>query len=278
MTLPDSFCKHGTFIYDIPITIQNYGSMEKMIEAMKKCGMSHAWIRIHGRHHLYGDHKLNKELVSALEENGIAVAAWGWCQGENIDREAKLAIDGTENLNIVDYVADIEHGVNKSYWTPGEVHAFLSKVKDGLKKSSHLAVSSHGFIDWHSPPLMKAAEDVVDAFAPQVYWFWFPNGTMIDQFGEYKRDNPAEYARLCLDRWQFHVKKPIIMTAQAYWREGGMSQKTSEGKVKDFLEEFKDWDRIVGLNWWHFGNKDEAMSKNMQKAISEANISEKFSS
>lgn len=278
MKLPDSFCKHGTFLYNIPITIENYGSMEKMIEVMKKCDMSHAWIRVHGKYDSYGDHELNSELVSALMENGIAVAAWGWCQGEDIDKESELAVEATRELDLVDYVADIEEGVSGSHWKPEEVRAFLSKVRGGLPKSGGLAVSSHGFIDWHTPRLMKAADEIVDAFAPQVYWFWFPNSTMRNQFGEYKRDNPSEYARLCLDRWQCHISKPIIITGQAYWRESGMSQESSERKVRDFLSEFSEWDRIVGLNWWHFGSKYAAMSVDMQEAISEASISEKFSS
>ena len=67
-------------------------------------------------------------------------------------------------------------------------------------------VSTYPLIDWHNPDLMHAAQDYVDAFAPQVYWFSFPNKKMVDQFqrpdgSKYRQNDASEYAELCLDRW-----------------------------------------------------------------------------
>jgi hypothetical protein len=69
-----------------------------------------------------------------------------------------------------------------------------------------VAVTSHGFIDWHEPSLVKAAEPFVDAMNMQAYWFEsYPLLKMLKSIGadahQYPLANAASYAKLCVDRW-----------------------------------------------------------------------------
>jgi len=274
MSLSPSLTGHGTFLYDLRETIYHHGgSVRKLVRAMQRCKMNHAWIRVHGRHSLFGDPELNREVVEALTQAGIAVAAWGWCQGEDIEQEADLAIRGTAELRLKDYVADIENGHNESDWTRDEITDFLNRVRIGLPQGANLAVSTFCLIDWHEPELMESAEPLVDAFAPQVYWFWYPTRKMQKAFGErYSLGDPMAYADLCLDCWRKITQKPLILTGQAYWGEReGWTQTEAETRLKQFLDDFKGRQGVVGLNWWHFGGRD-AMSQAMLDRVSEADF------
>ncbi|MBF0337475.1 MAG: hypothetical protein HQL05_06540 [Nitrospirae bacterium] len=278
--LPKSVTGHGTFIYNAEHTIAKYGGPEEVAKSLKRLDMQHAWIRIHGYMPIH-DIEPTKSLVNAIKDYGIEVAGWGWCQGENITREYKIALDSLERFGLSDYIADIEQKVNGASWTNDEIVLFLSKVRESLSPESAIGVSSHGFIHWHEPELMKVADSLVDFFAPQVYWFRFPSKKILHAAGllesEYPLDNPDSYVRLCINSWKRYVSKPIVITCQAYWGEGGYTQQTSEVKVKEFLRNFKIYDSIVGLNWWHFGGKGQsAMSSSMINAIEEKKINNLF--
>lgn len=279
--LPASMRRHGTFTYSVDKTIADYGSLDNAIAALKRAEMSHVWVRIHGRS-AYGsaDKVRVKAFIDAAKAAGIAVAGWGWCQGENVGKEAQLALDSVSAFGLTDYLADIEEGVNDAHWTVQEVDEFCAKVRAGLQGA--FGVTSFGLIDWHVPKLMTAALPYVDVLAPQVYWHNFPNQKMLDQFTapngvKYRKNDPTEYTRLCVDRWRAlggGNAKAIVVTGQAYWGEDGLSQDEAEEKLDAFLSTFSGYGQITGLNWWHFGGSG-AMSHAMFEGIIAAKLGSK---
>lgn len=279
--LAKSFQGHGTFVYDAIATMDDYGSIENTAAAMTRAGMKHAWVRVHGRKPFNAAQKrATQALVDGLKAADIAVAGWGWCQGGDPRADAGAAVRELDAFGLADYVADIEPGHNNSVWTSVEVELFCKTVRSKLEGS--FAISSFGLIDWHEPHLMIAAAPHVDAFAPQVYWFDFPNKTMVGLFKRpdgtaYAKADPAAYADLCLDRWRLvsAQKKPLVLTGQAYWGESGFTQREAEDKLRAFLEGWGGYDGIAGLNWWHFGGGN-GMSHAMLEAITDAELGSKF--
>jgi hypothetical protein len=280
--LPASFRKHGTFVYDAIATTNDYGSAALVAAAMTRAGMTHAWVRVHGRDPFSAARKTaTVNLIAALKTAGIAVAGWGWCQGETPADEARTALRELAAYGLSDYVADIEPGHNNSVWSVSEVQTFCRKVRDGLPAGG-FAVSSFALIDWHEPHLLAAAVPFVDAFAPQVYWFNYPNNRMRQEFtrpdgAAYGLHDPGAYADLCLDRWTKlcgPTPKPLILTGQTYWGEGEFTQDQAEDKLAAFLEGWSGHSRIAGLNWWHFGG-GSGMSHAMLEGIVAAGLGTK---
>ena len=273
---------HGVFIYNAAQTIARYGSADLVAKAMIECDMQHAWVRIHGATQTHSDSP-TRPLIEALKANGIAVAGWGWCQGDNIEFETKLAITSIRQFQLDHYIADIEQGVNDADWTPTEVRTFLSGVRDEFP-DAQIGVSSFAFIPLHEPELMAAANDLVDFFAPQIYWFWHPTNKILNKVGaspsEFPLNTPAAYARLCLREWRKVVTKPLVFAGQAYWGEDpDFTQAVADPKLRSFLEEFDEWDQLQGFNWWHMGGKGQgAMSFEMYNAIKNAKLNSKFPS
>src|SRR5262249_12132033 len=150
-------------------------------------------------------------------------------------------------------------GVGGAEWTASEVRAFCETLRRGV--SGSLAVSTFPMIDWHEPDVMAPAKRFADAFAPQIYWFNFPNSRMVSEFhrpdgSRYLVNLASEYAELCLDRWRSFLgsdNKPIVMTGQAYWGEGSFTKEQAQSKMLSFLNQWSGHSRIAGLNWWHFG-------------------------
>ena len=280
-SMSPSVSKHGTFVYDPIATTKAYGSPENVAAAAKRAGMSHAWLRAHDTGAPSKQtREANLELIAAFKGEGIASAAWGWCQGEDPSAEAKLALKETKALGLNDYVADIEPGHNNSDWTTSEIATFCKAVRHGLEGS--FCVSGFALVDWHEPHLYAAALPFVDAFAPQVYWFNYPNKKMQGQFKRpdgslYDLASPAAYTDLCLDRWtkmMGDTPKPLIVTGQAYWGEGSFTQQQAEAKLASFLASWTAFERIAALNWWHFGAAT-GMSHAMLEAIVAADLGSK---
>jgi hypothetical protein len=271
---------HGTFIHDAQATIRRYGSPALVAEALKECDMQHAWVRTHGAKGT-SEPTPTETLIDALKNSGIAVAAWGWCQGDHVSVDVEHALTSLQEFKLDHYIADIEDGVSGANWTAGEVKQFFESLRESLP-DAQIGVSSFGFIPWHKPQLMKAAEPFVDFFAPQVYWFSFPTSKMIKAAGadpsKYPLDNPVSYAQLCIDVWRETIKKPLVLTAQSYWGESpDFSQGLAEAKLKEFVANFKGWKKLQGLNWWHLGGKSQnAMSFAMYQAIKAGNLNGKF--
>jgi len=189
MASPNSFRKHGTFIYQVSETIADYGSTQLVIEAMQKAGMTHAWVRIHGpTPYGTGTKKIIADFIAALNAASIGVAAWGWCDGSDPTANAKLALKELSFFGLTDYIADIEHGVHGANWTPNEITKFCTLARAGI--TGGFGITTFPLIDWHEPELMEAALPFVDMFNPQVYWHHFPNKKMLKQF---KRPNGTSY-------------------------------------------------------------------------------------
>lgn len=271
---------HGVFIYDAKQTIARYGSPQLIAQAISNCDMQHAWVRIHGMSQATAAEPTSS-LIKVLKDSGIAVAGWGWCQGAQVEQEAEIALSALEKFHLEQYIADIEDGVNNAVWSTDSVQKFLRILRNSLPKA-HIGVSTFGFINWHKPELVKVAEEYVDFFAPQVYWFNFPTLKMLNSVAANKADfplnDPASYTRLCIKEWQKIVSKPLVVTGQVYWGEApGFTQEKSEAKLNDFLDRFDNWKQLEGINWWHLGGKDQkAMSFSMLQAIKEAKLNEKF--
>jgi hypothetical protein len=281
LPLPASFCGHGTYIYDVPSTIQRYSTVQGVVSALKDMGMAHAWVRIHGTSaYNAASKKLIKTLIEALQADGVAVAGWGWNQGVSPSAESSLAVKELQFFGLKDYIADIEHGHNNSNWTEAEIDGYCKKVRDAV--TGGFGVTTFALIDWHEPKLMQAALPHVDMFNPQIYWFNFPNAKMARQFkrddgSKYEAGSPSAYAELCLDNWiklMGATPRKLVMTGQSYWGEGSFSKEDAEKKLDKFLGSFSGFDRVAGLNWWHAGGSS-GMSAHMQQAIKAAKLGDK---
>jgi len=95
----------------------------------------------------------------------------------------------------------------------------------------------------------------------------------------YGQDKAAEYADLCLDRWDKlmgNTTKSLVITGQAYWGEGDppFSQDDAEDKLDEFLGAWTGFGRVAGLNWWHFGG-GKSMSHRMRNSINKAKLGAK---
>lgn len=269
---------HGVFVFEPAEARKKYGSWQRAAKAVVKMKMSHAWVRGHGKD---GPFEVadNLSLVSALRDAGIKVFVWGWCQGgDQLDRDIQHAAEAITTFKADGYVADIEQGVRGAEWTNSSIKTFLKATREALR-GRPLIMSTHGFVPYHEPELMRAAEPFVDAFAPQIYWFWYPNKRMITEFGgrgAYKINNAASYAKLCLDQWRSTVRKPIIITGQAYWGENPRwGREDAETKMQEFIDGFDRYGDIAGLNWWHLAGSG-AMSEKMEQLIIAADFAQKL--
>jgi hypothetical protein len=278
--LASSFRKHGTFVYDAIETIADYGSIDLTVAAMKSAGMTHAWQRIHGTSANSGAKRTaTRDLVAAMQNAGIGVAGWGWCQGADPESDAALALRETEAYGLRDYVADIEEGVNNAHWSRSKIEVLCRAIREALP--GQFGVTTFPLIDWHSPELMRAALPFVHFFNPQVYWFGHPNAQMAREFRRpdgtaYRRSNPGDYMDLCIDRWNALMGtdvRPLVVTGQAYWQEGA-TQEESQTRLDAFLQGWDGYGRIAGLNWWHFGGRS-AMSHAMLASITAAKLATK---
>jgi hypothetical protein len=278
-----SFQKHGTYIYEVSETIARYGSAALAIEAMRNAQITHAWVRIHSqRAYPASAKKTIAAFIADLTAAGVAVAGWGWCQGSDPAADAKVALQELASFGLSDYIADIENGVNGAKWDADEITSFCSRVRAGVGGS--FGITSFPFIDWHEPELMKAAIPYVDMFNPQVYWHRFPNKKMARLFrrpngGSYAMDKAADYADLCLDRWDALMganPKDIVITGQAYWGEGEppFTQSEAEEKLDEFLGSWTGYGRVIGLNWWHWGG-GQSMSHRLLDSIAKAKLGDK---
>ena len=221
------------------------------------------------------------KLIAALRQAEIGVAGWGWCQGDNVEVEVELALTTLNEFGLEHYVADVEDGVHGANWTKAEVRTFFKSLREALP-NSQIGLSTFGFIPWHKPQLMTAAEEFVDFFAPQTYWFNFPTQKILNAAGvdasQFILNNAASYARLCIEVWQEVVEKPLVIAGQAYWGEvPGFTQGTAEAKLNQFIDQFDGWDELQGLNWWHLGGKgQDAMGFAMFQALKTAKLNDRF--
>lgn len=268
---------HGTFVFEPDHAIAAFGSPGAVAAAVAAMDMSHAWLRVHGRDGPWRT-EANLALAEAFHARGIAVGVWGWNDGNDVGRDIANAHAAIELYDPYAYVADIETGVGGALWTPDRAVTFAAAVKAHLGDRP-LVVSSFGHIATHAPEVMVALDAVADAFAPQVYWFRYPDAAMLAAAGVppgVAPDDPVAYAALCLHQWRRTVGRPLILTGQAYWGEAeGWTQEDAERKLAAFLAGFDRWDAIIGLNWWNLSHP-RAMSPRMREAIAAARLGGRF--
>jgi len=294
--LADAFRGHGTFIYLAGETLRKFNNdTNALVAALQQAGMSHAWIRLH-------DHKMRPEpeaptrrIVDALRQAGIAVAGWGFDAGVDPEADARATAVLVKKYGLVHYVADIEQDEHDSKWTTSKIELFLQRLRDNLPNDAQVLVSSYPYIKVKHPELMQAAAPHVEGFAPQIYWQLYPSASMLkpqnlpprpsrpyDQIRDLHK--PASYAELCLDWWQHTVgDKPLVLTGQAYWEgfpDRPVSQDIAEDKLRQFLNSFGGWNRVWGINWWHFATDrnttaDGAMTKDMFDTLVAAELDKK---
>lgn len=285
------FVGHGTFIYLAADALSRYAqSTEALVADLKRMRMQHVWIRL-------CDHRMQPEpaaptrlVVNALRGAGIALAGWGFNRGANPRREAQVVADLMAEYGLSHYVADIEQDEHDSQWTTRNVETFLNELRRRLPRDGQIYVSSYPYIKGKHPELMHAASPLADGFAPQIYWHDYPATYMLEQanlpphpsrrYTVADIQHPEVYADLCLDWWRETVgDKPLILTGQAYW-ENGFSQRKAEAKLETFLDRFMSWNRLSGMNWWHFARArntaaNGTMTAAMQDAIVAARLNEK---
>ncbi|MFW8594707.1 DUF2272 domain-containing protein [Cribrihabitans neustonicus] len=263
---------HGTFVYNPDYALQKFGSEKSVTRALLNMGMSHAWIRGHNKNGLWKV-KSNKRLIDAFRSENISVGVWGWCDGNDVRRDVKNVRDALLEFDPDSYIADIENGVSGASWNAAKSKMFGREVRSAIEHRSFV-VSSFGYINWHEPDIMSALDEYADYFAPQVYWFWYPNQKMLNQtpIEGLRLKNAADYARACIYHWSKVVSKPLVLTGQAYWGEhSGWTQTRAEEKLEEFLQDFDEYRVLAGVNWWNFA-ADKAMSKNMEVQISSFDI------
>lgn len=269
---------HGTFVYRPDFAIERFGAAAGVADALKAMDMSHAWLRVHGKDGAWRP-DANMALAEAFRAAGIKVGVWGWNDGNDVDRDIANALAAIDRYEPYAYIADMENGVGGARWTATRATTFATAVKEHLG-GKPLVVSSFGFIVTHEPEIMAAIDGIADFFAPQVYWFRYPDASMLPAgdpaLGGLSTDNPAVYARVCLHHWRRFVTRPLVMTGQAYWGEAeDWTQARAEAKLEGFLAEFNEYDRLAGLNWWNLAGPS-AMSARMRSLIAAAKLGGKF--
>jgi hypothetical protein len=265
--LPASFRGRGMWIYTVDDVLRSYLSIENCVREMQRCRLNHIWVRIHGRAYLgdalHSNPQKLKDLIAAARQAGIAVAGWGWCQGDDPAAEVELAANALTTFGLTDYVADIEQGVNDAHWTPAEVLTFINGIRARMQPGAGLGISSHGFIEYQDPAIFDEAAKVADCLNPQAYWYTDkPNAKMLKfakaSEADYPLHSPAAYVRLCFDRWTKRYKRPIVVSGQTC-PEADLKRDGAEQKLSQFLKEFEPPPGLVGLNFWHWGSTDKAM-------------------
>lgn len=255
-----AFGGRSFYIYSAAQLLAQYGSITNAVDELKRCKADAIWVRIHGRGYV-GEAKGASftpldNLIAAARAHGIAVAGWGWCQGEDPAADAALASQAIARFKVDAYVADIEQGVNGANWTGEEVAAFADAFR-AKYPIMPFALTSHGFIDWHSPEIFDKAAGRFDYVNPQAYWFdTAPSAKMLSAANlaqaQYPLADPASYARLCATVWGKRYKRPVIIAGQIC-PDDDFPAEDALAKITAFLASYKRPDGVIGEAYWHFG-------------------------
>ena len=242
-------------------------SPDGLVRAFKDMDLRHVWVRLFGLEGAMPEAP-TRTLVDALRSAGFHVAGWGYCHGRNMRDELATAIREARKYGLTAFVADIEPGRllggTKSRWRADDFASFI----DGL--ASAFGPESVGVSTWPvlkiqndaefpSVRLMETVADKVAMFAPQAYWMKYPTNVHYNSTGfnqsEFPRNDPASFVRLVTASWRrTGFDQPLVLTGQAYWGEGGPTQRELEAKLAQFASRFSEWNSISGFNWWHAGS------------------------
>lgn len=262
-------------------------SSDGLVRALKDMDMRHIWVRLFGLEGVMPEAP-TRTLIDALRRAGFRVAGWGYCHGRNWRDELATAIRESRRYGLTAFIADIEPGRllggTKSKWRIDDFASFI----DGL--TSAFGSESVGISTWPvlkiqndaefpSVRLMETVADKIAMFAPQAYWMKYPANVHYSSTGfsesEFPRNDPASFVRLVTASWRrTGFDQPLVLTGQAYWGEGGPTQRELEAKLAQFSLRFSEWNSICGFNWWHAGG-NLAMSKPMLEALKSAKLGHK---
>jgi hypothetical protein len=248
------------YIYTATGLVAELGSIRNAVDELKRCKADAIWVRIHGRGYV-GEAKgasmaALDDLIAAARASDIAVAGWGWCQGDDPAADAALADAAIGRFGVTGYIADIEQDVNGAKWSQDEVGQFV-----GAFRAKHpdlpFAITSHGFIDWHSPELFDNVASKVTCMNPQTYWSEHsPSAKMLAAVKasavQFPQADPASYALLCASRWAARYKRPVVIAGHICAEDDFTADEALE-KLKVFFAHYRRPDTVLGEAFWHFG-------------------------
>jgi hypothetical protein len=286
MAMHRAFRKHGTFTYKPGATMDRHrvpgDRVAGLVQALKNMEMTHVWVRLFGAEGKE-NHAGTQQLVDGLKQAGFNLAGWGFCFGSNWKKDRDNSIDQCVRYGLDAFIMDAEPGrqmagIGTSRWTESDFDSYVEAV------SQHFGKDNFGISTWpmlqiqngpnqRSVALMRLAAGRVAMFAPQAYWMRYPKAVHYNSTGlsqaDFPPDDPASFVRMVVAAWRkLQFTTPLVITGQAYWGEGGLSQSMAEQKLATFASGFSAWSSIVGFNWWHAGGKETSGA--LQKAMSPA--------
>jgi hypothetical protein len=269
--------------------------IDRFIVALKDMEVGTVWIQLFSSD---GDFdmenaKLRKSLIDRLGTAGIHWAGWGYCAGRNATTDIELISDLRNELAMEAFIIDAEPGnlvwpdpkfpkdpkkKLPDLWSLDEFDAF-TKAVNAMFGTSNLALSTWPVLRIQDEEkkgnpvikLMQIAAPRVAAFAPQAYWMTFPKKVHYDlgyKEKDYPPNDPESYVRLVIQSWRdLKFDNPLVISGQAYWGEGETALSTMNRKADEFCNDFADWDKLVGFNWYHAGGKNTAKSGSLSDAM-----------
>jgi hypothetical protein len=259
------------------------------VQAAKDMGMTHVWVRLFGDEGKM-DRAATARVVEGLRDAGINVAGWGYChQGSSWKAKGlDWAAEESDHHRLDAFVADVEPnrtlGGTKSRWTQAQLNSYVDGLvqkfgKDNVGISTWPVLKIQNDAASPSLSLMRGVAPKVAMFAPQAYWMKYPTGIHYQETGfsreKYPPDSPEAFARLVVDSWRADgIPNPLVVTGQAYWGENSPPKSVMEGKIATFASSFREWDKIIGFNWWH-ARGPKAMSDPMVAALIAGKLGDK---
>ena len=302
MSIHPAFGGHNLFCYLPPETQQHFktypvrpelppatklNGYAGAISAFKDMGIENVWIRLFGHE---GPMPLPEaqRFVEVLRLCNIGVAGWGYSHGDDWKGDLKTALHHSQAIGLDAFIVDIEPARKLdgtvSKWGSKDLSDFIG----GL--AAHFGKHGLGVSTWPIPKiqhskeiptldLLKSISGMVSFFAPQAYWMSYPTTVHYKATGlsehDYPRNDPTSFARLVLQSWRNDgFTNDLSLTGQAYWGESAPPLDAMEEKISTFASTFSDWDKIIGLSWWHAGGI-KAMSTGMVDIIKKARLNTK---
>jgi hypothetical protein len=288
MTINPAFLRQGIWLELAPIDgLRRYASykqplpphppvtklVDKFIEAITDMKISSVWFEIFRRNGTIDTDGTQgtKELVAGLKAASISAIPWGYCLGKNSenakpeDNDLERAKQLCDHYELDVFVADIEpwnkfsDGVIDK-WKADKLNDLLTGLNKHFKKEN-LGLSSFAKLDLDAQPnareLLVPLTPLVSFCAPQIYW---------------NTREPIRWAKESLQSWRdAGVTTELIATVQSYWDSGDGTGTQAEmtAKVGQFVSGFPagEWSKIVGLNWYHAGGKNDATEGGMSQEM-----------
>jgi hypothetical protein len=218
------------------------GNADAIADAARQAGLTHVVIKIAQGVLPANIDKLSRvdrvpPIVQALRKNGIQVLGWHNIFGHDPIREAHLAVQRTQQLELDGYVFDAGY----EYKSPGmasAAHAFMTELRKGILNKP-VGLSSYRSPKYHHTLPWKEFLEKCDFTMPQVYWEM--------------AHNPADQLTKCVLQFQeLPVQRPIIPTGPVY--RGRNNWSASPGEITEFLIQARALGiKAVNFFEWHYG-------------------------